>query len=49
MHRYGELLRAMLGDQLAWIRDRGHARTISDENGRASLAMALAADTMARG
>jgi hypothetical protein len=48
-HRYGELLRAMMADQLAWVRDRGHARTITDENGRASLAMALAADELAHG
>jgi predicted dehydrogenase len=47
MHRYGELLRAMMTDQLAWIRDRNHKRAITDENGRASLAMALAADRLA--
>lgn len=47
MHRYGELLRTMMRDQLAWIGDHGHERTITGENGRASLAMALAADELA--
>ena len=47
MHRYGQLLRAMMTDQLQWIRDRNHARIITDENGRASLAMALDADRLA--
>jgi predicted dehydrogenase len=40
-HRYGDLLRAMLADQLAWIRDRSHRRTITEVNGRESLAMAI--------
>ncbi len=48
-HRYGELLRAMLADQIAWIRDHGHRRTITEANGRDSLAMAVAADQLARG
>ncbi len=47
-HRYGELLRAMLADQLAWVRDRSHTRTITEENGRDSLAMGCAADRMAQ-
>ncbi|MBN1917305.1 MAG: Gfo/Idh/MocA family oxidoreductase [Verrucomicrobia bacterium] len=47
MHRYGELLRAMLADQLAWIGDRSRRRTITDENGRTSLATALVADELA--
>jgi predicted dehydrogenase len=46
-HLYGELLRAMLADQLAWIRDRGHRRRITEENGRDSLALACAADRLA--
>jgi predicted dehydrogenase len=48
MHRYGELLRAMLTDQVAWIRDRTHQRRITERNGRDSLAMAVAADELAR-
>jgi predicted dehydrogenase len=48
MHRYGELLRALLADQLAWVRDRDHRRRITDENGRQSLAMAQQADRLAR-
>ena len=47
MHRYGELLRAMLADQVAWIRDRNHARRLTERNGRDSLAMAIAADQLA--
>lgn len=47
MHRYGELLRALLQDQLQWLRDRSHPRRITEENGRSSLAMALAADRLA--
>lgn len=48
MHRYGELLRAFLADQLAWIRDRTHQRRITEQNGRQSLRMAIQADRMAR-
>jgi predicted dehydrogenase len=47
-HRYGELLRAIMADQIAWIRDRSHARTITEENGRNSLAVACAADRLAQ-
>ena len=47
MHRYGRLLRAMLEDQLAWIFDRTHRRRVTEQNGRDSLAMAVAADRLA--
>jgi predicted dehydrogenase len=47
--RYGELLRAMMRDQAAWIRDRSHERKVTHENGRRSLAMAIEADRLARG
>ena len=47
MHRYGELLRGMLADQVAWIRDHAHQRRITEENGRASLALAIEATRMA--
>ncbi len=47
MHRYGELLRALLADQVAWIRDHTHPRRITEENGRASLALAIEATRMA--
>ena len=40
MRRYCELLRALFTDQLQWIHDRTHARTITERNGRDSLAMA---------
>ena len=41
-HRYGELLRAFMTDQIAWIRDHSHARKITEDNGRDSLAVACA-------
>ena len=37
-HRYGDLLRAMLADQMAWIADRSHQRRITEPNGRDSVA-----------
>jgi len=48
MHLYGDLLTEMISDQTAWIRDRAHPRRITDRNGRDSLAMAVAADRLAR-
>jgi predicted dehydrogenase len=47
MCRYGELLRAMLRDQLDWIQDRNHTPVITEQNGRDSLALAVAATTLA--
>ena len=47
-HRYGELLRAIMADQLAWIRDHSHTRKITEANGRDSLAVACAADRLAQ-
>jgi predicted dehydrogenase len=47
-HRYGELLRSFLADQLTWIGNRAHARKISERNGRESLAVACAADRLAQ-
>ncbi len=49
MHRYGELLRAMLRDQIAWIRDPNHPRRITEQNGYDSLKMAVDADRLAHG
>jgi len=49
MSRYGELLRAIFKDQVAWIRDRSHVRRITEENGRASLAMAVEAGRLVHG
>jgi predicted dehydrogenase len=46
--RYGEMINAMVQDQVAWIRDRSHERKITAENGRESLRIALEADRMAR-
>ena len=47
MPLYGQLLRAMMTDQTAWMRDRNHRRIVTEENGRDSLAMACAADALA--
>lgn len=47
MARYGELLRDMLRDQVRWIHDRNHVRKLTDENGRASLLMAVEAAKLA--
>jgi predicted dehydrogenase len=45
---YCELLRNMLTDQMAWIRDRNHQRKITEQNGRDSVATARAADALAQ-
>jgi predicted dehydrogenase len=45
---YGGLLRAVMGDQVSWVRDRTHPRVVTEANGRDSLAMACAADALAR-
>jgi len=47
MRRYCELLRALLTDQIAWLKDRTHERVINEDNGRQSLAMACAATQLA--
>lgn len=44
---YGQLLRSVMADQAAWIRDRSHRRVVAEANGRDSLAMACAADALA--
>jgi predicted dehydrogenase len=49
MHRYGELVRSLLVDQLAWIEDRGHVRRLTGQNGRDALAVAVEADKIAHG
>lgn len=47
MPRYGEVLRAMFSDQLEWIRNPDHQRKVTEQNGRSSLAMAVAATELA--
>ena len=47
-HRYGELLRSVMTDQVAWIRDRSHRRKITESNGRDSLVLACEADRLAQ-
>ena len=48
MHIYGDLIRALASDQIAWIDDRSHQRRISKENGRDSLSLAVKATELAR-
>lgn len=48
MHVYGDLLRALLSDQIAWMRHRNHPRRLTEVNSRESLAMACEADRLAR-
>lgn len=45
---YCQLLRSMMADQAAWIRDRSHERKVTEKNGRDSVAMACAADALAQ-
>ena len=47
MRRYSELLRDVFADQVAWLRDRTHVRKITEQNGRDSVAMAVAATALA--
>lgn len=47
--RYGSMLKGLLTDQVAWIRDRDHERVVTAENGLHSLQTALRADTLAHG
>jgi predicted dehydrogenase len=44
---YCELLRSLMTDQVAWIRDRQHVRKTTEQNGRDSVAVACAADRLA--
>lgn len=45
---YSRLLRSVMADQVAWIRDRKHKRVVTEANGRDSLATACEADALAR-
>ena len=45
---YSRLLRSVMADQVAWIRDRNHQRVVTEANGRDSLATACEADARAR-
>ncbi len=44
---YGRLLRSLMEDQVAWLRDRNHRRIVTEANGRDSLAVAGEADALA--
>jgi predicted dehydrogenase len=43
MHIYGDILREMIKDQIAWMQDKSHKRIITEENGRSSLELAVEA------
>ena len=43
---YSKLLRAVMEDQAAWIRNRDHQRVVTEINGRDSLAVACEADAL---
>lgn len=45
--RFGELLRSLLADQLAWIRDPSHPRRVTEEHARRAVALADAARQLA--
>jgi predicted dehydrogenase len=47
MTLYGDLLRALLADQLAYIADASHPRLITEDNGRESLRMSVRASELA--
>lgn len=47
MRRYGELLRALLNDQLQWLYDRQHQRKVTEEDAKHALALAVEADKLA--
>lgn len=44
---YGDLLRAMLADQLAFIAEPSHPRVLTEDNGRESLRMSVQATQLA--
>ena len=44
---YSQLLRSMMADQVAWVRDRTHKRVMTEANGRDSLALACESDALA--
>jgi len=46
---YAESVRRLLADQVAFIRDGTHTRTVAETNGRNALAMACRAADLARG
>lgn len=45
--RYAEILQGLFADQRAWMRDHRHVRKVTEENGRDSVAMAVAATRLA--
>ena len=47
MHVYGDILRRMINDQIAWINDNTCERVITGQNGYDSLMMAIEADELA--
>ena len=48
MTRYGELVKALLEDQIQRIADESHRRRITEQTSRESLRMAVRANELAR-
>jgi predicted dehydrogenase len=48
MSRYGELVRALLADQLAWAKDLTHCRQLTESDSREAVRVAVAATSLAR-
>ena len=48
LERYGEMLRDLFADQIAWIRDRSHRCKVTAADGLEALALAVRATDMAR-
>ena len=46
---YGMMLRSLMQDQIAAIRDASHVRRVDETNGVASLELAYAAEALATG
>jgi hypothetical protein len=44
---YGQVVRDLAADQIAWIRDPAHGRRLTEEDSVLSVAMACDADRMA--
>lgn len=48
MTRYGDLVRALMEDQIKRIADESHERRITEQNSRESLRMAVRANTLSK-
>lgn len=44
---YGHIVRALMDDQVSWIRDHAHRRLVTEQNGLSSLVVAVRAEELA--